>query len=72
MEIEFGAIPPDTLVMCYPISRTCMGMTPMVDFQVTTIEECCDNRIEVITGLSYVTDSVEGCLVCPVGKSNLS
>ena len=59
------------LIVCY--QRDGCSSSGLV-FDRVTIQDCCDNINGggvggIGLGASYQQDGIEGCLICPVGKS---
>ena len=59
------------LIVCY--QRDGCSSSGLV-FDGVTIQDCCDNingggMGGIGLGASYQQDGIEGCLICPVGKS---
>ena len=59
------------LIVCY--QRDGCSSSGLV-FDGVTIQDCCDNINGdgvggIGLGASYQQDGIEGCLICPVGKS---
>ena len=63
MPIQSQTTPdPNTMVGCRT-DRSCGGSSVP-----STMKDCCDHDIEP-SGFAYTIPSVEGCNLCPVGKT---